>query len=117
LQCLRLQLEDSFWTHDATVFDALNDMHIWAPSFKEKRLAVREGRPVTALLLRVWNFEAPVLLPQDKAFWGCFSWGACRFPCRTFWQNRLGVPLGLRCARWPLFCDRDWSTIYSILGM
>ena len=70
-----MQVQSSFWTHDLRVFEALEELHIWSPAFKAKRLQARQRQPVTALLLRVWNLHQPIELQQDDAFWGCFSWG------------------------------------------
>lgn len=69
-----MQVEEQFTTEYRDVFKRLDSLHIWTDEFLAKRLGKKE-QPITALLLRVWQFEEPITVPQREDYWGCFSWG------------------------------------------
>lgn len=71
-----VQVDDTFMTMNANVFEMLQELHIWTEKFNEKRLRRRAHQPITAMLLRTWEFKEPVILPQSDTYWGCFSWRA-----------------------------------------
>ena len=52
----------------------LEEYHIWAPEFFEKRFSYRPEEPTLALVLRVYRLPRPVSLPADPAYAGCRSW-------------------------------------------
>jgi hypothetical protein len=70
-----MQVEAQFTTEDKDAFNRLDSLHIWTDSFLAQRLGQKQ-QPITALLLRVWQFEEAVTVPQDNSYWGCFSRGA-----------------------------------------
>jgi hypothetical protein len=94
-----MQLVHTFVTNDGGVFEKLSDLHVWAPAFKEQRLA-RQGRSITAMLLRTWRLKQQIDLPQDAAYWGCFSWGAEHL------HPRLDLPACIQLER--MRSDMPW---------
>jgi hypothetical protein len=61
-------------TFDPEVLALLDSLHVWAPGFLENRLRWRERQPITVLELRAWRLAAPLVVPPQEHFWGCFSW-------------------------------------------
>ena len=61
-------------TFDPAVLSLLDSLHAWAPGFLENRLRWRERQPITVLELRARQLSAPLVVPPQEHFWGCFSW-------------------------------------------
>ena len=61
-------------TFDPEVLALLDSLHVWAPGFLENRLRWRERQPITVLELRARRLAAPLVVPPQEHFWGCFSW-------------------------------------------
>lgn len=51
---------------------ALYPFHIWTEAFVRQRLAWKPERPLQLLLLRVYRFPTPIMLPERPQ--GCRSW-------------------------------------------
>jgi hypothetical protein len=82
-----MQVEEQFTTEERDGLNSLHSLHIWTDEFLAKRFGNKQ-KPITALLLRVWQFDEPITLPQDDAYWGCFSWGMPQpqeLYCKTFY--------------------------------
>ena len=60
-------------TNDADVLLSLSAFHIWSDAFILNRLGWRKSQPVTILELKCSRLKKTLHLPQNEAYWGCFS--------------------------------------------
>lgn len=61
-------------TTDPAVLAALAPLHIYGDGFLGARLRWRPTQPITVLELRARALAAPLTVPSQEEFWGCFSW-------------------------------------------
>ncbi|NJR41936.1 MAG: DUF1802 family protein [Akkermansiaceae bacterium] len=90
-----MQVEEQFTTTDRDAFNRLDPLHVWTDEFLAQRLGKKE-QPITALLLRVWQFAEPVNVPQCADYWGCFSWGVLQ-PMHVCNTRLCSEPAPLLC--------------------
>lgn len=59
---------------DPCIGEHLKEFHIYGPEFMKKRLGYREDHPVCVLEVEPFRLQEPLLVPNSKDLWGCFSW-------------------------------------------
>jgi hypothetical protein len=53
---------------------ALDDDHIWAPSYLEKRYGYRPDLPLFVIVLRLYRLTSEGEIPENRRYAGCRSW-------------------------------------------
>jgi hypothetical protein len=68
------QIADSYAIDDMGALEAIDDLHILAPSYAEERLRWRPKQPLWAVVLRVWRVDPAPVLTVTEEHGGCVSW-------------------------------------------
>ncbi len=73
-------------------FDALDDLHMWAPPFVDMRFAYRPQYPLYLIVVETFRLPAPVALPNTPAYAGCKSWVPLEQPVSIAGAERALAP-------------------------
>jgi hypothetical protein len=68
------EIADSYPVDDPAALEAIDHLHILAPSYAEERLRWRPKQPLWAVVLRVWRIDPPPALAVTEEHGGCVSW-------------------------------------------
>ncbi len=68
------QLHTAHPIADPAALEAIDGLHILAPTYAEERLRWRRKHPLWAAVLRVWAVPEPPVLEDAPAHGGCVSW-------------------------------------------
>ena len=68
------KITDVFQVKSSSVIKQLFSYHIWTEKFVEERLKWKQNQPLFILLLRVYLFYKPVVIPYESTYRGCRSW-------------------------------------------
>ncbi len=67
-------ITDVFQVKNPLTIKQLSPYHIWKENFVKERLKWKQNKPLFILLLRVYLFPKPVIIPYQSTYGGCRSW-------------------------------------------
>jgi hypothetical protein len=60
--------------NDVSVLKKLEKYHIWNESYVNARMAYNPKKPMSVILLRVYNLSSPITVSTKEEWAGCKSW-------------------------------------------
>lgn len=81
--------------NDPAVLKKLEKYHIWTDSYVNARMAYNPKKPMSVVLLRVYNLSSPIRVDAKEEWAGCKSW----------------IPVDLEAAGRPAVDDNTFSRI------
>lgn len=82
---------------EPSVLKELAEYHIWSESYVNARMAYNPKKPMSVILVRVYNLQNPIRVETKQEWSGCKSW----------------IPLDIEAAGKPVLDDSDFSKIES----
>lgn len=70
------EIAGSYPIQDVAALEAIDHLHILAPSYAKERLRWRPKQPLWAVVLRVWRVDPAPTLAVTEEHHGCVSWVA-----------------------------------------
>ena len=83
--------------NDASVLKQLDKYHVWSESYVNARMAYNPQKPMSVILVRVYNLQNPIRVDTKKEWAGCKSW----------------IPIDVEAAGRPALDDSAFSMIES----
>ena len=82
---------------DPSVLKQLDRYHVWSESYVNARMAYNPQKPMSVILVRVYNLQDPVRVDTKQEWVGCKSW----------------IPIDVEAAGRPALDDSAFSMIES----
>lgn len=82
---------------DPSVLPLLSKYHVWSESYVNARMAYNPKKPMSVVLVRIYNLQNPIRIETKQEWAGCKSW----------------IPLDIEAAGKPALDDSAFSKIES----
>lgn len=83
--------------NDASILNRLEKYHVWNESYVNARMAYNPKKPMSVILVRVYNLQNPIRVDTRQEWAGCKSW----------------IPLDIEAAGRPALDDSTFGKIES----